>query len=157
MIRDIADGLAPELERSGIELEVECLPKVLVGCSPGVLASLVGNLVRNAMKYMRADGRRWIAIRATERGAAIRVEVRDSGPGIPQDLIPRLFEPYFRVATTSTQPGLGLGLPTVRKLAERHGGTVGVASTVGDGSTFWFELPYAGSAWEPHAMHAVST
>lgn len=148
VIYDIADGLGPELKRSATELEVEAVPSVHVRCSTGVLLSLIGNLVRNAVKYMgQADPRR-VSIRTYDRGGSIRIEVSDTGPGIAEDVVPRLFDPYFRVSATSAQPGLGLGLPTVRKLAEGHGGKVGVSSVVGKGSTFWFELPYAGGAWE---------
>lgn len=154
VIQDIADGLRPELERSNIELDLQPLPSVCVGCSSGVLASMLGNLVRNAAKYMGDQRVRRISIRAIERGGSIRVEVTDTGPGIAEDVVPRLFEPYFRVSKTSTQPGLGLGLPTVRKLAEGHGGAVGVRSVVGKGSTFWFELPYAGRAWESSERNA---
>ena len=145
VIHDIADGIGPELERSGIELDVEPPPSVLVRCSSGVLASVIGNLMRNAIKYMDQRAPRRISVRALEHGDAIRVEVRDTGPGIAEALLPRLFDPYFRVSG-NTQPGLGLGLPTVRKLAEGHGGRVGVSSVVGAGSTFWFELPHAGAA-----------
>lgn len=117
VIHDIADGMGPELQRSEIELEVEPLPSVLVQCSTGVLVSLIGNLVRNAIKYMGKSEPRRISLRAFERGGSIRIEVSDTGPGIAEAFVPRLFEPYFRVPT-NTQPGLGLGLPTVRKLAE---------------------------------------
>lgn len=147
VIEDIADGLAPELGRTAIELDIESAPSVLVACSTGVLSSIVGNLVRNAAKYMGDSTERNIAIRGLDRGAMIRVEVADTGPGIAPDIVPRLFEPYFRGATHN-QTGLGLGLSTVRRLVERHGGRIGVSSEVGLGSTFWFELPFAGAAIE---------
>lgn len=148
VIQDIADGLRPELQRSEIELELQAIPPVFVGCSSGVLASLLGNLVRNAAKYMGARQPRRISISVREDGGSVRIEVADTGPGIADEVVPKLFEPYFRALPTSTQPGLGLGLPTVRKLAEGHGGAVGVRSIVGKGSTFWFELPYAGGTWD---------
>ena len=144
-VSDVAESLGRELARTEIDLVVEPLPPVLVACSSGVLLSMLGNLVRNAIKYMGDAQPRRITIRAVERNGAVRVEVTDTGPGVAEDVIPRLFEPYFRVAATNKQPGLGLGLPTVRKLAEGHGGRAGVTSVVGAGSTFWFELPYAGS------------
>lgn len=148
VIQDIADGLGAELERAAIKLDVEAIPSVRVPCSTGVLVSLVGNLVRNAIKYMGTRDPRRISIRALDRGGAIRIEISDTGPGIAEGIVPRLFEPYFR-GVTDNQAGLGLGLPTVRKLAEGHGGCVGVRSVLGQGSTFWFELPHAGAAWEP--------
>jgi signal transduction histidine kinase len=57
-----------------------------------------------------------------------------------------LFEPYFRVGHDRTKEGLGLGLATVKRLAEGHHGSAGVSSELGKGSTFWFELPRAGRA-----------
>jgi signal transduction histidine kinase len=146
VVDDIAEAIAPELRAAGIELATD-VPPVLVRCSTGVLASLVGNLVRNAVKYMDDRDPRRIAIRTVERDGLIRVEVSDTGPGIVPELLPRLFEPYFRAATRG-QAGIGLGLPTVRKLAEGHGGSAGGRSRPGEGSTFWFELPGAGTAWQ---------
>lgn len=155
VIHDTASELGPELEQAAIELRVEPVPPVMVRCSTGVLDSLVGNLVRNAIKYMGTGSPREIAIRAEHAKSAVRVEVSDTGPGVPDDLLPRLFEPYFR--GTTHQTGLGLGLATVRKLAEGHGGRVGARSEVGKGSTFWFELPYAGKAWDASDVHAMPT
>jgi signal transduction histidine kinase len=100
------------------------------------------------MKYMGERDVRRIAVRAVDTGDAIRIEVSDTGPGIPEDALPHLFEAYFRIAGKS-HAGLGLGLPTVKKLVEGHGGRVGVKSQVGKGTTFWVELPYARALAEP--------
>lgn len=69
---------------------------------------------------------------------------RVSGPGIAAALLPSLFEPYFRGRGAAGREGLGLGLATVKKLAEGHGAAAGARSTVGEGSTFWFTLRRAG-------------
>ena len=165
VLADLESGLRPEAERLDIELEIPAVPPVLVGCSTGVYLSLVGNLVRNAMKYMGDSPVRRIAVRVTEDGAWVRTEVADTGPGIAATSLQSLFEPYFRVASDRAAEGLGLGLATVKKLAEGHGGQVGVTSVPGRGSTFWFVLPRAGSRWgvdapvetlasdEPHVHH----
>ncbi len=72
----------------------------------------------------------------------VGVEGQDTGPGIPSELGPRVFSPYVR-GTGSGRPGIGLGLATVKRMAEAHGGTVGVQTALGCGSVFWFELPPA--------------
>jgi two-component system sensor histidine kinase KdpD len=71
----------------------------------------------------------------------VRVEVRDSGPGVPEGLEQEIFEPYAR-GPEVTQPGLGLGLATVRRFVVAHGGAVGI-ERVPEGACFWFELPVA--------------
>jgi signal transduction histidine kinase len=148
VIADVVGGFAAEAERAGIELRSEPIPPVLVACSTGVYLSLLGNLVRNAIKYMGDGATRRITIRLMEEGAFVRTEVSDTGPGIPSETLPSLFEPYFRGQHGGGPEGLGLGLATVKKLAEGHGGRVGVTSERGKGSTFWFELQRAGSSWE---------
>jgi signal transduction histidine kinase len=69
-------------------------------------------------------------------------EVQDTGPGIAAELSERIFQPYVRAGLPG-QPGIGLGLATVKRLVEAHGGRVGVRSVVAGGSLFWFELPRA--------------
>lgn len=147
VIRDLFAELAHEVEARNIDLQVEPIPPVLAGCSPGVYLSLISNLIRNAIKYMAPDGPRRIVTRVIDEGAMLRTEVSDTGPGIAQADLGHLFEPYFRVERVARN-GLGLGLATVKKLAESHHGEVGVDSQLGKGSTFWFTLPHAGIAGE---------
>jgi signal transduction histidine kinase len=78
----------------------------------------------------------------------IRFEVEDTGPGLPPAFLPRAFDPYVRGAGTA-EPGLGLGLATVRRLVEGHRGRYGVQSRLGTGALFWFELPAAELPAEP--------
>ena len=149
-VRDVLDdfvrGLDPELERLRIDVQLEPVPLVLVACSAGVYLSLVGNLVRNAIKYMGQSDPRRVTIRVMETGASVRTEVVDTGPGIDAENLASLFEPYFRAGRDRATEGLGLGLATVKRLAEGHQGSVGVSSEPGKGSTVWFTLPRAGTA-----------
>jgi signal transduction histidine kinase len=124
------------------EIQVGPLPACAVRCSNGVLASILNNLVRNAVKFMRDSAERRIAIRVIEVGGDVRFEVEDTGPGVPPGLEEAIFLPYVR-GEGVTQPGLGLGLATVRRFCEAHGGTVGVRSASGRGSVFFFTLPRA--------------
>jgi signal transduction histidine kinase len=112
-----------------------------VACGSGVLSSIVSNLVRNSIKFMGHATERHVFLRVTPVGARVRVEVKDTGPGLPAGAERSVFEAYVRADPTG-QPGLGLGLATVKRLVDAHGGAVGVKSTT-RGCTFWFELPLA--------------
>jgi signal transduction histidine kinase len=94
------------------------------------------------MKYMGEREVRRITLRAAERGPFVHVEVEDTGPGIPRDAVDDIFLPWVRGPTHGAD-GLGLGLATVKRLCEAHGGRVGVHSMLGQGSVFWIELPLA--------------
>jgi signal transduction histidine kinase len=104
------------------------------------LMQVISNLIANAVKFTPPGGD--VAIRfAYERGM-VKVNVADTGPGIPEEAIPALFQRYARVGRAAKQvEGTGLGLMIVREIVEAHGGTVGVESEEGAGSVFWFRLP----------------
>jgi len=141
VIDDLTDALGTAAREKNIELAVEPSLPCAVACSAGVLTSLMANLLNNAIKYMGDDRReRKITVRVHDLGQMARVEVADTGPGISRQLLPTLFEPYVRGATGG-KPGIGLGLATVKRIVQSHGGRVGVESTPGEGSCFWFELP----------------
>jgi signal transduction histidine kinase len=147
-VRDVIDGIVSDLrpvaEKAQTTLVAEPGPDVEVACTPGALTSAITNLVGNAVKYI-VDGNateRRVAIRSAPRGTFVRIEVEDNGPGLQPGAETAVFEP-FRRATTGRQPGLGIGLATVKRIAEAHGGRVGVINRPGDGATFWIELPRA--------------
>jgi nitrogen-specific signal transduction histidine kinase/ActR/RegA family two-component response regulator len=105
------------------------------------LKQVMLNLLSNAIKYNRPNGTVTISCAPTPSGK-VRLSVCDTGPGITPDLLDRLFTPFDRLdAETSGIEGTGLGLALSRGLIEAIGGTMGVESTVGSGSTFWIELP----------------
>jgi signal transduction histidine kinase len=139
--------IAAVVTERGIALVAEIEGVAPVACNPGVLASLVSNLVRNAVKYGASNASPRIVVRAfnvqDRGGARVRLEVEDNGPGLPAELGARVFEPYVR-GRNSGQPGIGLGLATVKKIAVAHGGQVSVRSVPGAGCTFTVELPAAG-------------
>lgn len=157
-IDDLVGGARPEAEVASVELHAEDVPPVLVRCSTGVYLSLVGNLIRNAIKYMGTSTERRVTVKVTvaDDGQTVRTEVADTGPGIPGTDLPVLFDPYFR-GSTKGPAGLGLGLATVRRLAEGHDGRVGVEAAPGRGTRIWFELPRAGGVLGWAARDDVTT
>jgi len=144
-VSEVVDGVVEELRapaaERGITVTVTPFDEPLaVRCASGVLASLLSNLMRNAIKHMGQSTRRLVQVRITGRYDRVRFEVEDTGPVLPPELLPQAFDPYVRGRST-TEPGLGLGLATVRRLVEGHDGRYGVASRPGEGALFWFELP----------------
>lgn len=141
VLAGLVDELRLQASAERVELRVDAQAPLAVACSPGVFMSCVGNLVRNAVKYMGEATTRIVTIRIRERaGARVRVEVEDTGPGLPAGFVDHAFSPYVRGDNAAGRAGIGLGLATVRRLVEAHGGRVGVRSSPGHGCTFWFEL-----------------
>lgn len=111
----------------------------------GRLAQVFANLISNAIKYSPAGGE--IVVWVDDLGNVVRVSVQDHGIGISPDQLPHLFDQFYRVVSTAGQAnGLGLGLHLVKMLVEAHGGSLGVESVLGLGSTFYFTLPLAAPA-----------
>lgn len=142
---DLGTDLQAAANEVGAKLNVDAQVTCPVACSAGVLTSVLANLARNAIKYIGDGPIRRIDIRARDAGKVVRVEIQDTGPGLPSGFEDHAFEPYVR-GRAPTQPGIGLGLATVKRLVEGHGGRVGVRSIPGSGCTFWFELPKVADA-----------
>ncbi|HEX8441682.1 sensor histidine kinase [Archangium sp.] len=104
------------------------------------LLQVLTNLVGNAIKFTPTGG--CVTVRARQVDGKVRVSVKDTGPGIPTEDMPHLFERFWR-ASGVNERGTGLGLSIVKSIVEAHGGTLWVESQVGTGSTFFFTLPVA--------------
>ncbi len=105
------------------------------------LISMFTNLVDNAINYTPPGGR--VEVTGGMEGSEIVIEIADTGIGIPEGKLPRIFERFYRVdkARSKATGGTGLGLSIVRHVAENHGGRVTVESTLGEGSVFTVHLP----------------
>jgi two-component system phosphate regulon sensor histidine kinase PhoR len=103
------------------------------------LGQLLDNLLSNAVKFTPADGT--VTVTIATRGDAARIEVLDTGVGIPEAEPDNLFVRFFRASTARTVAGTGLGLAIAKSIAEAHGGTIEVESEVGVGTRFVVDLP----------------
>lgn len=137
--QDTVDRLAPHLAR-----RVEVVPAGEVPparCDAALIGRVVDNLVGNALKF--SDAAHPVRVTIGLEGDDFVVGVRDEGPGIPDHELGAIFDKYtqFRRLQQSSQHAAGLGLTFCRLAIEAHGGRIGVETTVGSGSTFWFRLP----------------
>ena len=135
-------------EERTIHLHVPNDKTVLVLADMNRVKQVVVHYLSNAHKFSPLEHP--IEVRLQENGRTASVFVRDKGPGVPVEEYERVWEQFYRVPSieirNGTEVGLGLGLHISRKIIEQHRGQVGVYSTPGDGSTFWFTLPLASKA-----------
>jgi signal transduction histidine kinase/DNA-binding NarL/FixJ family response regulator len=143
LLEQVRSLMAPPSAERGLVFEVaieDGAPRVARG-DPTRLRQILLNLVGNALKFTTKGG---VTVTLRSRGDALRFEVRDTGIGIPEAALARLFE-RFRQADSSTTRrygGTGLGLAISKRLVDAMGGRIGVESEPGQGSLFWFEVPF---------------
>jgi two-component system phosphate regulon sensor histidine kinase PhoR len=147
IVRQVVDGLQTLARDRGVEIKVAAPQDALIVLGDrDELVRALENLVENALKYGAAGKRVDIALtRAQTRAGApeARVAVRDYGPGIAPEHLPRLTERFYRVdvADSRAQGGTGLGLALVKHVLNRHGGRLSIDSTLGAGASFTMHLP----------------
>jgi len=146
IIREAVIPSAQELPASGIDLEVD-LPDepVFVRADEGLVRRAVENLVQNAVGH--ATGATCVEVRLRMDSGDAVIEVLDDGPGIPQDLLPRVFDRYYRgTSSTNKTNGSGLGLAIVREIARVHGGEASAENRLTGGAQFTIRLPYTANS-----------
>ncbi len=134
--------ITPLAEQYGITLQFNdtCLAGRHLQADYTRTKQVLLNLLSNAIKYNREQGA--VTVNCLAEGEMLRIEVHDTGPGIPSQKLDKLFEAFNRLgAESSGIEGTGIGLLITRQLVDMMGGTMGVESTEGAGSCFWFTLP----------------
>ena len=135
LVKRLVLDLRPLSSKQGIEVINEIPRTLIVFADAGLLSQVFQNLLGNAFKYA-AQGR--VFMSAREDAGTVTCIVRDNGPGIPPEMLPRIFD---KLATDPGKEGTGLGLAIVKQIVEAHGGTVSAESTLGAGATFTFTIP----------------
>jgi signal transduction histidine kinase len=142
VIAESVAAAAPKAEENGVALHLDARRTPAMDGDPDRVGQAIDNLISNALKFTPPGGRVDVTVR--DVGESVRVEVHDTGLGMADDDSERAFDRFFRAPTTRDHaPGVGLGLTIVKTIVEGHGGTIGVKSREGVGTTFAIELPLA--------------
>jgi PAS domain S-box-containing protein len=145
LLTSLDDLILPQMENKGLVYRHDgCPPGIVIRADPEKVRQILLNLLANAVKFTEHGGE--IALVCTLGEGVVRLAVRDSGRGIPEDQLNRIFEPFVQVdrhLTHASQQGVGLGLAISRDLAIGMGGSLSAESEVGRGSVFTLTLPRA--------------
>jgi two-component system, OmpR family, phosphate regulon sensor histidine kinase PhoR len=147
-LRGIADKVLGDFQDRAASRQVTLInevPELCVRADPGRLEQVLGNLIDNAIKYGRSEGRVTVGARVVDGGQA-EISVQDDGPGIPAEALERVFERFYRVdkARSREQGGTGLGLAIVKHIVQNHGGKIWARNSPNSGACFSFTLLLAG-------------
>lgn len=138
LLCDICETVQPMAQQRGLVLNCDCSePLCLMGDTDALLRMFL-NLIDNAIKYTEHGT---VTVHAQAAGKLARVRIIDTGPGISQQDLPRIFDRFFRADPSRSEPGFGLGLSIVRDVARQHHGNVEASSIAGKGTTFTVTLP----------------
>ena len=163
LAEDVATLMSAQVENSDVELIIRVAPDVphLVNGDVGRLRQILLNIVGNAVKFTE-QGNVIIRLSGTEESTedhfVLRCEVEDTGAGIPSDKLKQVFDKFSQIdnSVTRQHEGSGLGLSICSSLIELMAGTIGVESTLGEGSCFWFEIKFPVIAAKPEADAELS-
>lgn len=141
MSQDIIEQMEDAAENKNVDIKLEPEKgQMIVYADHKRIHQVMSNLIQNAIKYNKEGG--WIKV-VLSKGDKLQVEVSDSGEGIEEEHLGRIFERFYRVdqSRTRSKGGTGLGLSIVKHILEGHNSEVNVRSSIGDGTTFTFQLP----------------
>jgi signal transduction histidine kinase len=140
--QEASDALEVERARVDAVVEVHGADHIAVRCAPDLLHVVFVNLLGNALKFLGGHDTRRVDVSIRRVGVDAEVTVSDTGPGVPEAARERVFDPFFRVQGTAVA-GTGIGLATVRRVIEAHGGHISVTAAPQGGARFVFSLPLA--------------
>jgi signal transduction histidine kinase len=143
LVDEVVEMLRPKADKKGLNLEVD-IPSFEVNADRSRIRQVLVNLIENAIAYTDEGT---VRCRVTRRKDKVRIDVVDTGKGIPEEHLERIFERFYRVDPHRSREsgGTGLGLSIVNQILQAHGESVSVESTEGRGTRFQFELPHATS------------
>lgn len=146
LVREAADPLLPQAELKGVHMSIRLDAGLCVLADPQAIRKVLGNLIHNAIKFTNSGGQ--VEIQVTASGENVQFSVMDTGVGIPESDLPRVFERFYKVDRsrargTNGSRGTGLGLAIAKHIVTAHGGSIWAESVEGKGSTFFFTLPLA--------------
>ena len=149
LVDEVAEMLRPKAEKKDLDLQAD-VPRFHVRADRSRIRQVLVNLIDNAIAYTPSGS---VRCRVQRRAEKVRVQVVDTGQGIDEDHLERIFDRFYRVDEDRARDsgGTGLGLSIVQQIIHAHGEDIHVESTKGRGTRFWFELPYAA---EPEAVEA---
>ncbi len=144
LVQDVVQDFQLRAQDADIQLEAK-LPQSapLVSADIGLIQRALQNLISNAIRHTESNGRVVIGVETRDQNVVVRID--DTGCGIPERELEQVFERFYQAEGSGAgRPAGGLGLAIVKKILELHGSAVEAASTVGEGTSFWFVLPVAG-------------
>mgnify|MGYP006427780969 CR=1 FL=1 len=149
LVNEVVEMLRPKAHEKGLDLQVD-IPRFAAEADRSRVRQVLVNLIDNAIAYTDEGT---VRCRVHRRLDKVRIEVVDTGKGIDEEHLERIFERFYRVDTDRSRDsgGTGLGLSIVKQILQAHGEQIHVESTKGRGTRFWFELPYAE---QPDAVEA---
>jgi two-component system, sporulation sensor kinase E len=136
VIQELLSFVGPEMDQAGVTIQADLADRLpLLSIDPRLIKQALLNLIKNAVSAMPEGGT--LTIRTLRTGEDVKIRVTDTGTGIPEKIMDKIFEPYF-----TTKPfGTGLGLTIVFKIIKEHFGDISVQSRTGEGATFILSLP----------------
>jgi len=138
--QEVLTLLVPLAEAKNITLSINLPPEIpTLKADPYLFRRVLENLIGNAIKYSPSGSTVWLEAQVED--PAVRFAVKDQGPGISPEDLPHLFESFYRGQGVADIPGFGLGLTTVKRIIDAHGGRIWVDTTPGHGSAFYFTIP----------------